>query len=346
MLITWERKGTSMRALLLEQDSQFESSIGDLPRVQPQRIYDRALRIASTELPRFPIDPRDSEGTLLPASFTLVWRGRIAGALQAIREPHNTTFVLTNLKLLSYTPGGREHFDPFLTIAVAARENGALPFRRDNDPTYYHTYHSGGLDVVGAALASGRLTHHHAPALHLQRWHRFRRNNTTARIRGGGQAPLIVVNERGRRVHATGLQNRDLLVAYGSFLIFRWNDQGILRRNRRGELTGSLSFLGTVGAFGFTRAQVATLSPLARRIWHALFFGGPGGTSFGRRNGFGARTILSFLQSRGRRLQDITRLGVIPGAQPIVGNRRTRAAVSVALAAEAMDHETSRLVLP
>ena len=228
--------------LAYEDELGLEDGVGDLPRVDPQRVCSRGVRIASAELPRFPIDLLNAEGHLLPASFSRVCP-RVVNALQTLQQPRNTQFVLYALKLLSYTPGGQEHFDPFLTIAIAARENGPVPFRPSEDPAYYHTYHSGGLDVVGSAIAGGALTEHHTPVTHLARWRAYLGRNRTAIIRGSGRpAPLLVHNEQGRPVYAAGLQNRDLLIAYGSFLIFRWDDQRTLQRNTRGEVGGLCHF--------------------------------------------------------------------------------------------------------
>jgi hypothetical protein len=354
-----------------EYEEAFESDVSELSNIDPQRTRRLAVEIASMELPQFPIDFRVPGLPLRPGSFSTVWP-RVARALGTIRRPNNANFVLRVLKQLSYSPGALEYFDPFLTVAIAARENTTLPFRLDRDSRHYHTYCSGGLDVIGSAILGGRLTEHHVPAPYLQRWQAYAHNNTTAINRQTGrQAPLILQNEQGQTVHATGLQKMDFLMAYGAFLIFRWDDQGILHPSELPGVGSSLSFRGTIGAFGFQGAQIAALTPLARRIWHALFFGGPGGARLGRelwecehpcltpdgrpcdnpcarprrakRDCFGARTILDFLQSSGRSLQDISRI-----AARFVGRRRMRSATSVALALKPWTarHHHHRLVTP
>ena len=308
-----------------------------LSSIDPERIRARALEIAAADLPSYPVDPHNSQGNLLPASFSSVWDGRTSGVLALLHNPDNAQFSYSRLLEVGSTPGGSAYFDSYLTISVAARESGGRSFTPSADRTLYHTYYSGGLDNLGQAMATGRLTEFNAPAAYLARWQRHASDPlaTAISIRTGRTHPLIGLNERGTERHSAGLRLTDFLVGYGSYLNAQWDDQ------RRGTAEGSLSFLGTIESYGFTQADAGGLSSLAGRIWHALFFGGPGGVNFREEGHFGARTILSFLQAGGYGLEDITRIAELLGGESIVSERRTRSAFTVALIAEAMEREVT-----
>ena len=139
-----------------------------VPRVDPQQVNWRALKIAQHELDGFPNN--EYIHSTLAASFDSVWP-RVSRVLERFRQsPADFQFVLNIYKQLADTPGGREAFDPFLTTAITARENTTIPFRSSPDQTFHHSYHTGGLDNLGDDILRGGLSDRHVPEGRLRVW--------------------------------------------------------------------------------------------------------------------------------------------------------------------------------
>ena len=292
----------------------------------------------------FDVNARDRDGDLLPASLESI-TGRVLGFVDRLRHARTRRFAARELaesEALRQAHGGS--FDPFLVLAITARESGTRPIRLrlNRDLRRYNTYDVGGLDNLGAAIVNGTVDSTHIPRARLNRI----TTAGSALDRAGNPRALINTNERGGRVHSAGVQNRDLLISYAGYISARTDHFASLQMSAR------------------LSAQIANLSPLARRIWNALTFGAQGGDTYSdwvantrarrreiasgvdpdsaTRASLGAVTLVSFIDDRGYDLEDIVRIGELTdanGRTPFANRRGIRSSVNVAIVAQALAEE-------
>lgn len=210
---------------------------------------------------------------------------RLYRRLSRLDTAAELTHVIGSLTRLGHLPC----FDKYLVLAIAFRESGSLVL--SSRTSTVDSFHQGGLDRLYAEAP--RLAREGVlPA------------DVRTRLRAGSTAETegSTVTRR-RHAAAATIERRDLLVAYGAVVNDRFQ-----RMRERATALG----LDTAG-----------LSGRARRLWTALFFGGPGGLPYDefaaqrdRRAGvsgwmgshFGATTVMTFLRSQQLPLGGIERL--------------------------------------
>ncbi len=241
---------------------------------------------------------------------------RILRRLRELDSLAEFRHIVQSFNSVSDEYGGAEHLDRNLALAIAFRESGKKVLSRSS--TRVDSFGRGGLD-----------------RLYGER-RRLRRGGFLPREVERRLLPGSIGETEGstslttRRATAASIRVSDLLTAYGAVVSER--DSRFFRTAERREL------------------NTDRLSTRVRRLWNALFFGGPGGLNYEtyvreeRRHGheegwiashFGAQTIMDYLVTHGYTADDILRLDEI--APDLYNMTRTKAAFIVTAEAEVLD---------
>lgn len=280
-------------------------------------------RTATADESSFLADAGEIESTF-PSGITdpdggyMSFRGgrRIMDRLSALDTTREAQHIMDSFDRVEEGEGGARYLDRNLALAIAFRESGSLALSSGDTPV--NSFVSGGLDHLNrerARLVRGGFI----PRDVSRGW-----TEGVSDWTEGTEASTI------RWSHPVMLPQRDLLIAYGGV---------VAGRRRRFEQAAESRGLSIEG-----------LSLRARRVWTAIFFGGPGGLRYdsfmrGLRahdgaqgwigSHYGALTLMSFIAERGHSLNDILNIETLEPQLYSLG--RTRSAFIVTAEAEVLD---------
>jgi hypothetical protein len=241
---------------------------------------------------------------------------RILRRLRHLDTLAEINHIMDGFRQITQGEGGLRFLDRNLTLAIAFRESGrrilSRRLRRLN------SFRAGGLDRL------------HGERRRLIREGFIPRRMANRWTRGASDPTEGSTAARERRSNPVNIPERDLIVAYGGVVSERRQRFERVAERLGGSPTG--------------------ISARARRVWTALFFGGPGGLNYRvfrrqlrvHRNEagwigshFGAQTIMTFLIDNGHSLNDILNLETL--APDLYNMGRTKSAFIVVAEAEVLD---------
>jgi hypothetical protein len=237
---------------------------------------------------------------------------RLYNKLRELDTEAELSHILGSLRRLDHI----SYLDRNLVLAIGFRESATLVLSSRRTPV--DTFDQGGLDRLYSEAPRLRRDGLLPPEIA-----RELRPGTTRATEG-------TTTTRVRSAAAALIPQRDLLVAYGAVIADRFT-----RFRHRADRAG---------------LDIASITPRARRIWTALFFGGPNGLDYEVFNGqsarlsrdpgwmgshFGANTIITFLVAAGLSAEDILRLH--ERERQLYRATRTMSAFIVTAEAEVLD---------